>query len=237
MWALRSLLVLSLLALLLATTTVHSEPVSSVYYLLVYSPLENSGVLVVNTSISLPNCDYVSIPVGIFGEEAKLEFLNYTVSGNLLVAGVDYNEITGYLVVFACNSGEISVLFTASNVLSEMGLGAYTGEVDTTPLRDLGATSTVEIRVTGVYDVDVVPVGVTYSVDRTEDTTIIVIKGHGYAYISLTGIIEVIETPTPTPTPTPAPPAPYDITTIIIVGAIAGLILAVAVIAILARRK
>ncbi len=233
MQTLRSLLTFSLLTLLFITT-IHGESVSNVYYLLVYNPLENNGVLVVNASISLLNCDYVSIPVGIFGEEVKLEFLNYTVSGNLLVASVDYNETTRHLIVFACNSGEISVLFTASNVLSEMGLGAYNGEVDTTLLRDLGATSTVEIKVTGVYNVDVTPVGVTHSVNRTEDTTIIIIKGHGYTYISLTSIIEVIETPTPAPL---TPPLLHDITTIIIIGTITGLILAVAVIAILARRK
>jgi len=246
----RTILLLIILLVLLTNIPAYSETVSRVNYLLIYDPVENTGVLFINAAISLPNCEYVSIPVSIFNYEANITYLNYTVTGNLIVSGVDYDEVSGDIVLFACNSGEVQIAFTASNVFTETGIGAYAGSVNTYPLRELGATTSVEIILTGKYNVTITPIEVTHTVNIAENTTTIVISGHGYAYLALISIIEVTETPpptptptptltpTPTPTPTPAPPTPYDITIIItIVGVIAGLILAVAVIAILTRRK
>ena len=197
-----SVLLLVLIMLITITNPIHSEATNEVYYLLVYNPVENSGVLIVNVTISLPNCDYVIVPVKVFGEEAVFTLLNYTVIGNLLVAGVDYNKTTSDLVIFTCNSGVLSIFFTANNVFSEIGFGAYTSNINTTPLRDLGVTSTLEIKITGSYDVDIIPIEVTYIIDKTANITTIIIQGQGQAYIVLTSTIEIIETPTPTPTPT-----------------------------------
>jgi len=233
-------LLVSLLLLVATSTSVQGEAVSSVYYLLVYNPVENTGILVINATISLPNCGYVAIPVRVLNEESAFTFLNYTVSGGLLVAGVNYNETAGYVTVFACNSGEISLAFTASNVFTELGLGACASSVDTTPLGALRASSTVELRITGNYDVEIVSAGVTYTVSRTADTTTIVISGHGRAYLTLTGSIEVVETPTPTPTPTPAPPTKppewYERPEVII-GVVVAVVVVVAAVALLARKK
>jgi hypothetical protein len=228
-------LLVSLLLLVATSTSVQGEAASSVYYLLVYNPVENTGILVINATISLPNCGYVAIPVRVLNEESAFTFLNYTVSGGLLVAGVDYNETAGYVTVFACNSGEISLVFTASNVFTELGLGAYASSVDTTPLRALGASSTVELRITGSYDVDIASAGVTHTVSRTADTTTIVISGHGRAYLTLTSSIEVVETPTPTPTPT-KPPEWYERPEVII-GVVVAVVAVVAAVALLARKK
>lgn len=237
-----SLLVLVLL-LISTSTIVQGEAVSSVHYLLVYNVVENTGILVINATISLPNCDYVSLPVRVLNEESMFTFLNYTVSGNLLAGGVDYDETAGYVTVFACNSGEISLVFTASNVFTELGLGAYASNVDTTPLRDLGALSTVELRIAGSYDVDFVSAGVTYTVSKIADTTTIVISGHGRAYLTLTGSIEVIQTPTPTQTPltptptqTTKPPEWYERSEIII-GLVVAVVIVAAALVLLARRK
>ena len=214
----RTLILFGVLILLL-TTIVHCEVVSRVYYVLIYNPVENTGILVVNATMSLPNCDYIVIPVNIFGEESELTLLNYTAIGDLVISGVEYSEESGDLVVFACNSGEISVLFTATNIFSESGFGAYVNSVDTTPLRELRSAVTVEMGITGSYNISIIPVGVSYSVESTVESTSITIYGIGQAYIVLYSVIEIpetpmttpttptlIPTPTPTPSPTPTPP-------------------------------
>jgi hypothetical protein len=218
--------------LLLANTPVHSQAAGSVYYILVYNPVENTGILVVNATISQSNCGYVSIPVKVFNEESSLIFLNYTVTGDLLVSAVDYNETTGDLIIFACNSGAISALFTASNVFNETGLGAYDGRVNTSQLGDLVASSTVELRIAGSYDADVIPVNVTYTVDKTADATIIVIRGFGQAYIALTSVIEVTEAPTTTTPPTAWYERPE-----VILGLAALIVIVVIAALVLTRRK
>lgn len=227
----RLILLISTLMLLFSNTPVHSQAASSVYYVLVYNPVENTGILVVNVTITQTNCNYVSIPVKVFNEESSLVFLNYTVIGDLIVPGVDYNETSGDLIIFACNSGLISAVFTASNVLTETGLGAYSGRVDTSQLGGTAASSTVELRITGSYNVDVTPINVSYTVDKTADTTIITIRGFGQAYIALTGIAEVTEAPTASPTPG------WFERPEVIIGIVLAVIVIGAIIALSARRK
>ena len=202
MQAKRTLIALVILTLLLPSI-VHSEAVSRVHYMLVYDPFENTGILIVNMTINLADCDYVVVPINIFGEDSKLTLLNYTVSEDLVISGVEYSEENKSLIILACGNGEISALFTATNIFSESGLGAYINSVDTTPLRELGSVVIVEIKITGKYNVSITPVEVNYNVESTAESTNIVINGYGQAYITLYSTIEIPETPTTTPTTTP----------------------------------
>jgi hypothetical protein len=202
MQAKRTLIALVILTLLLPSI-VHSEAVSRVHYMLVYDPFENTGILIVNMTINLPDCNYVVVPINIFGEDSKLTLLNYTVSEDLVISGVEYSEENKSLIILACGNGEISALFTATNIFSESGLGAYINSVDTTPLRELGSVVIVEIKITGKYNVNITPVEVNYNVESTAESTNIIINGYGQAYITLYSTIEIPETPTTTPTTTP----------------------------------
>jgi len=180
------------------------SPVESIRYELLYEPLENTGLLVLKTSISLGDCSSLYIPVKVveayFG---MYEYIDYTVEGNLHILGSYFNESTGILEVVACGSGVFEAYFAVNDLFFEYGPGVYSVIVDTSDTGLLTRNNEVYLNLLNPYNIsyNVFSNGIIVEVDQTGSR--VLIRGVGSLELVLTSELGEEE---PGITTTPQPP-------------------------------
>lgn len=197
------LLTLALLVLPFLQVQASANSLQNLNYYVIYDPVEDSGLMVVNATVSTADCEFLAIPVTVIGEDAELELLNYTVEGELLLDGVDCNE-TGYVELFGCGNGTISLLLSVKNLFEEEGVLSYSTVIDTGQLEGLSAQVKVVVKVIGNYSVAYEQVG-SVKVYVEESEGMVEIMGYGMVFLTLHAAFEEI-VPTATPfTPLTSP--------------------------------
>ncbi|MEM1720304.1 MAG: hypothetical protein QW496_05610 [Desulfurococcaceae archaeon] len=189
---------LVLLILVIPPIQASASSLPSLNYYVVYDPVEDEGLIVVDSTINITGCEFVTIPVAIIGESAEFRLLNYTVKGDLLVDGVDYNE-AGYVELLGCGSGMVSLLLSARSVFEEHGILSYSTLVDTNSLEELGAQVKIVVRVTGNYSMASEQVG-NVKVYVNESEGMVEIVGYGLVFLTFHAVLEET-TLTTAPTP------------------------------------
>ena len=191
------LLVLAVLALLITILTgtipiaSGASPISDLSYYAVYDPRTNCGVMEIRARINLEDLAYIEIPLNLFSEEAQLNLVNYTSSGDLLVLGVEENEKRVVALVYG--TGELELLLYACDLLEELGVGAYSLEVSTEGLSSIALNVSVVLVFVGNYSVYVEAVKLEWSESKLDNFTLISFKGFGLARAALISSIELEE--------------------------------------------
>lgn len=178
-----------LLVMILTFTVVSAEDLQlkNIRYNLIYDPLENKGLLFINVEFNVKDCSFIYVPVDI--AKAEYVLLNYTVEGNAVVDGVDYNSSEGYLDAFVCGYGTLSVLFAVSNLFEEIGLLSYFTTIDTSELEYTYTPVQVEINIYGNFTVLLNTIG-NASAYVDELNNVILIQGYGQVGIVLMEYVE-----------------------------------------------
>ncbi|MEM1831414.1 MAG: hypothetical protein QXJ97_07800 [Desulfurococcaceae archaeon] len=181
--------IIILLAMILTFTAVSAEDLQlkNIRYNFIYDPLENKGLLFINVEFNVKDCSFIYVPVDI--ARAEYVLLNYTVEGNVVVDGVDYNSSEGYLDAFVCGYGILSVLFAVSNLFEETGLLSYYATIDTSELEYTQTPVQVEISIYGNFTVILNTIG-NASAYIDELNNVILIQGYGQVDIVLVEYVE-----------------------------------------------
>lgn len=124
--------------------------IKSIYYQIVYDPVEDTGLLSIDAEIFAANCSIIYIPVNIAGE-AEYVFLNYTAESGLIVDGTNYDASNGYFEFFTCGSGVLTLLFFISNMFEELGALSYHAVIDTSVLENSGILVQVDLILHGNF--------------------------------------------------------------------------------------
>ncbi|MEM2024880.1 MAG: hypothetical protein QXW94_01135 [Desulfurococcaceae archaeon] len=189
----------------------------SIRYFIAYNPLEGRGILEVSAQLTLEEPSWVVIPIGIFGDQARINLLNYTWS-NLLIGGLNFQNDINEIYAFIAGNGTLTMYFSVSALFEETGIGAYVALIDTTDLASTANNAVVELLLPGEFNIE-------QSLTR-RNATVSVIKEKNYTRVSLNGFSELLiiafipmaEPPASTP---PSSQAPLIIAgAIIAVGAI-----------------
>lgn len=195
------LLIISImLPILLIGVSAAQVVTNAVSYYVVYDPIEGSGIIEVNASIALERPDWVVIPVAIFGDQAKINLLNYSWKG-LLVGGVNFDKESGNVYAYIVGDGLLTMYFSADDLFDEAGLGAYVALIDTTDLAGLARSVNVEILLPGEFNIESVLTkkNATFSVSKENNCTIINISG--FTQLFIIASIKMVEAPSTTPQP------------------------------------
>lgn len=170
------LLVLCMLTGLTHVVLGTQQGVESVEYVVFYDPIEGTGVLRVSITMSLAPGEIgnVDLPVKIFSD-ASLYFFNYTMdppTGSLVV---NYDDDTGIASLLVSNASTVTLYFTVSNLTEEASIGSYTATLDLLDYTSGAVNVSVEIYLTGIYDViiDSYPRVSGYSIQTLTNTTVI----------------------------------------------------------------
>jgi len=165
--------------------------IKSIYYQIVYDPVENTGLLSINAEISTADCSIIYIPVNIAGE-AEYVFLNYTAEGGLIVDGTNYDASNGYFEFFTCGSGVLTLLFSMSNMFEELDPLSYHALIDTSVLENTGIVIQVDLTIYGNFTVLINNYGGTVVYfDKSSNT--IRVQGPGEVDIVLMSSLEEVE--------------------------------------------
>ena len=177
--------VLALLIAILASIIVASITplISDLSYYAVYDPRTNCGVMEIRTRINLEDLDYIEIPVNVFNVDAWFNLVNYTSSENLLVLGVKENR--DKVLILVTGTGELILLFHVCNILEELGVGAYSLEVNTESFSSIALNVSVVLIFVGNYSIYTETVKLEYSENKLANFTLISFKGFGLARVAL----------------------------------------------------
>jgi len=175
-------------------------------YNIVYDPLDNTGILTLNSTIYASytsDCSYIEIPVGIIGDvDTVYTFINYSTSPGLYLLGSNFNEYSRVFEAIACGYGVIELTFTLDNALDEDGLFQYVGLINTSSLYQYTGNLELNITLTDQYNITVYNSGGNLYIIVDSNTNSIYAKGFGLAYIILIAEIQEVNTTTPTLTTT-----------------------------------
>ncbi|WP_233417988.1 helix-turn-helix transcriptional regulator [Desulfurococcus amylolyticus] len=172
---------LLLLVLCMLTGLTHAvlgtqQGIESVEYVVFYNPIEGTGVLSVSITMSLAPGEIgnVDLPIKIFGD-ASLYFFNYTMNPPTGSLVVNYNDDTGVASLLVSNASRVTLYFTVSNLTEEASIGSYTATLDLLDYASGAVNVSVEIYLTGIYDViiDSYPRVSGYSIQALTNTTVI----------------------------------------------------------------
>mgnify|MGYP001772529399 CR=1 FL=1 len=237
-----SLIYMVIVGFAILTSMAQTPYVSEILYEVTLDPLDTTGLMKVTlTFTGIPEGYFVeyNIPLEIFISENPLgiQYLYYEAyPSDSSVSIISCNSIC----TVRTNATALSLYFNISNPLVELGIGAYSMEVNTTTV-DITDNVKVRIDLFGVYDVYIAPKGAGRYVIGN-NTTEIIIDGKKYAYITLA----IATTQPPTGTPLPGSPSPQPPSgqrsllgsDLLTVALIAGLVVLVAAfIYFLARRR
>lgn len=216
--------------LLLLFLVSHVEPVDAemtgVSYVVAYDVVGNTGLMTIYVNVTATECTILRVPANVFNDrEVSIEYLNYTAVG-VTVFGLDLRE--GIVEIGACGSGTLELVFAVSDLMEELGAGAYSLVVDTSALAGmrtvlfelrLGIPASLEVQASGETRVEV----------RDEDRGVLILRGPGLALVS---IITLTPEPVVEEQPQPAIPITYIAILVVIVA-----LAAAAVVVFLKRRK
>lgn len=172
-----SLLVLSTALCVFA----EAQGIDSIYYGVIYDPLENIGILEIEVSINAENITWIYIPLQILGEESLFEYVGYNYTGGLNPLGVNYNAAQGLVEIHVQGEGKLYLLFNVNSLLEETGISAYVLHIDTTELSYLTSEVTVNVTLMGVFEQDATRIRGELEITtfRGANTTQILIRGVG----------------------------------------------------------
>ena len=189
-----------------------AQYIQSMSYNIVYDPLDNTGILTLNSTIYASYtsyCSYIEIPVGIIGDvDTVYTFINYTTSPGLYLLGSGFNEYSRVFEAIACGYGVIELTFTLDNALDEDGLFQYVGLINTSSLYQYTGNLELKITLTDQYNITVYNSGGNLYIIVDSETNSIYAKGFGLAYIILRAEVQEANITTPTPTTTQIPTTP-----------------------------
>ncbi|MEM4481347.1 MAG: MarR family transcriptional regulator [Desulfurococcaceae archaeon] len=183
----------------------------SIRYFIAYNPLEGRGILEVSAQLTLEEPSWVVIPIGIFGDQTRINLLNYTWS-NLLVGGLNFQNDTAEIYAFIAGNGTLTMYFGVSALFEETGIGAYVTLIDTTDLASTANNAEVELLLPGEFNIEP-------SLTR-RNATISVIKEKNYTRVCLNGFSELLIIAFIPMTEPPASTPPSSQAPLIIAGAI-----------------
>lgn len=200
----RSLLILLILSFFLSpVVNAQSQSYVDIDYIIHYDPLVNEGVLEVSISLTPPSGlepPYeATIPIHIFGEDAELFFLSYTVI-NLQTALAEYNETTGNFVIVFDRPGIVKIYFTIKDMLFSVDSIAHSLYLDTAVLEGIARNLKVELIMPGEYKIvnTTLRGETTVSLKIEDNTTHVLISGFGEITVDFYAeITELTETQRP----------------------------------------
>lgn len=170
------LLVLCMLTGLTHVVLGTQQGIESVEYVVFYNPIEGTGVLSVSITMSLAPGEIgdVDLPIKIFSD-ASLYFFNYTMNPPTGSLVVNYNDDTGVASLLVSNASTVTLYFTVSNLTEEASIGSYTATLDLLDYASGAVNVSVEIYLTGIYDViiDSYPRVSGYSIQTLTNATVI----------------------------------------------------------------
>jgi hypothetical protein len=185
---------------------IEAQYIQSMSYNILYDPLDNTGILTLNSTIYtsyIGDCSYIEIPVGVIGDvDTVYTFINYTTSPGLYLLGSGFNEYSRVFEAIACGYGVIELTFTLDNALDEDGLFQYVGLIDTSSLYQYTGKLELNITLIDQYNITVYNSKGNLYIIVDSNTNSIYAKGFGSAYIVLRAEIQEVNTTTPTQTTT-----------------------------------
>jgi hypothetical protein len=197
------LIITSVLSTQILSISANAQSLQSISYRIIYDPLDNTGILSINSSIYASDCLYIEIPVGIFGDiDTVYSFINYSTSPELYLLGSNFNEYSRVFEAIACGYGVIELTFTLDNALDEDGLFQYVGLINTSSLYQYTGNLELNITLTDQYNITVYNSGGNLYIIVDSNTNSIYAKGFGLAYIIISAEIQEVNTTTPTLTTT-----------------------------------
>jgi hypothetical protein len=200
------LIITSVLSTQILSISANAQSLQSISYRIIYDPLDNTGILSINSSIYASDCLYIEIPVGIFGDiDTVYSFINYSTSPELYLLGSNFNEYSRVFEAYACGSGAIELVFVIDNALEEDGLFHYVGLINTSSLYQYAGLLELNITLTDQYSIDIYDLTGSLYVIVDSETSSIYARGFGLAYIIIEAEVLEVNTTTPTPITTPTP--------------------------------
>lgn len=170
------LLVLCMLTGLTHVVLGTQQGIESVEYVVFYNPIEGTGILSVSITMSLTPGEIgnVDLPIKIFSD-ASLYFFNYTMNPPTGSLVVNYDDNSGVASLLVSNASTVTLYFTVSNLTEEASIGSYTATLDLLDYASGAVNVSVEIYLTGIYDViiDSYPRVSGYSIQTLTNTTVI----------------------------------------------------------------
>lgn len=179
--------ILLLMIISLSAASTESFQLKNIKYYIAYDPLENKGLLSIVSEFLAEDCSFIYIPVNV--AEAEYMLLNYSVEGNAIVIGVNYNSNYGYLDAFICGSGVLTILLTVDDLFKEVGLLSYFASIDTSIFEFAHTSIQVEIIIHGNFTVLLNEIG-NVSAYMDELNKVIKIQGYGQVDIVLMSYAE-----------------------------------------------
>lgn len=181
--------------------------VNEIVYDVTLDPLDPTGLMKVTLTLTgIPEGYFVeyNIPLHIFVSENEwgVQYIYYEAYPS--ASSVSVISCDSFCTV-RTNATVLSLYFNITNPLVELGIGAYSLEVNAT---DVEITDNVKVRIElfGTYDVYIAPRGAgRYLVGN--NTTQIVIEGKKYAYITMALATTSLPTVIPPPGSTTPPPS------------------------------
>lgn len=223
--AIRLIAVVALIVMLVSALQVLQAQVSGVRYHVVYDPLEGNGIMEVSITLYANEPLWLSMPINVFGDTARLSLEYYNYTGTLKVAGLNYTE-EGVLEAFVYGTGTLDLYFTVSGLFEEIGVGAFEVSIDTTRLADFTQDVAIYITVPGLYEISSTSIlgNAKVTVSRDQKNTNVSFTGIGEYLVTLLARLEEERPPTTT---APSPSAqPYSFTMLV------GIVVAVVVVAV-----
>jgi len=201
-----SIAFITIFTTLVLSLIIEAQYIQSMSYNIVYDPLDNTGILTLNSTIYasyISDCSYIEIPVGIIGDvDTVYTFINYTTSPGLYLLGSGFNEYSRVFEAIACCYGVIELTFTLDNALDEDGLFQYVGLINTSSLYQYTGNLELNITLTDQYNITVYNSRGNLYIIVDSNTNSIYAKGFGLAYIVLRAEVQEVNTTTPTLTTT-----------------------------------
>lgn len=198
-----SLVLLLIIAISSSLLQVSNASIKSISLHLILDPVENTGLLIANITLSTDFCEYHEIPLDIVQLEGFIEFQYFETTGNISVLGLDYTNNT--LVFVACRSGSITVFFTFENNYSDQFM--YELVVNTEICRDYIPLSEVIVNLVGEYEILITKSGDVYV--EVYQSNVVKVTGYGLVLVTfyplISEITETYQTSTDTSTLTGSP--------------------------------
>jgi uncharacterized membrane protein len=200
-----------LLLIVVSISVASAESVNSlsnIYYYVIYDPVDNSGLLVVNITIVASEPYQLDLPINVFTEDASLEYLGYNYTGDLKVIGLGYSNESRVISGYVYGAGTLTLTFNVSNVLDEL-LGAYSLYIDTTPLEVFTKNISVDFIVVGPCNVTFVEPRRGFNNYVKGENTVLEFNGAGYWFVVFQ--LEISEVTQTTSAPTGKPSEGYTV--------------------------
>ncbi|MEM4717899.1 MAG: hypothetical protein QXE81_03960 [Desulfurococcaceae archaeon] len=185
--------ILGLVLLVVVTTSsmviLPSASITNMSFHLILDPVNNTGVLIANVTLSGDLCEYYEVPLDIIQLNGDIEYQYYEIVGNISVLGLEYTNNT--IVFVVCKSGSIIMFFTLESAYREQSI--YELVVNTEIFKDYIPLGEVVVNLVGEYEIFTAKIG-SVSVEIHQGNTVR-ITGYGLVIVTFYPLItEITET-------------------------------------------